>query len=391
VNINAMRAIDRFAGVPLCWAAGVYHRLLPGPADSGGDRPIVVMKFFGMGSVLLSTPLLQALRHRYPDRRIIYVTFGFNREILERLPQPAVRLTIATESPFRFLRDVFRTLIAVRRSRPGMVFDLEFFSKFSTLLAALSGAPVRIGFELPTRWRHWNLTHPALLDSRVHVTESFLRQLNAIGGPPARIVPVTQLQSTEADRAVLQNAFPQVPGDAEWIAVNVNAGRTSIERRWPPERFMDVVRHLSRGGTRRRFAFIGSEDERSYISAAFATAPDLEGCVTNCAGKLTLGGLIALLERSALLLTNDSGPMHIAGAVGTPVVALFGPESPVLYGPPGDALVMYKSLSCSPCLTVYNAKQFVCPFNARCMKEIGVEEVASAAGEFLSSSQTGVA
>jgi ADP-heptose:LPS heptosyltransferase len=83
--------------------------------------------------------------------------------------------------------------------------------------------------------------------------------------------------------------------------------------------------------------------------------------------------------------------MHIAGAVGTPVVALFGPESPVLYGPPGDARVMYKSLSCSPCLTVYNAKQFVCPFNARCMKEIGVEEVASAAGEFLSSSQTGVA
>jgi heptosyltransferase-2 len=99
----------------------------------------------------------------------------------------------------------------------------------------------------------------------------------------------------------------------------------------------------------------------------------------NAAGLLSLGELIALLQRSTLILTNDSGPMHIAAALGRPVVALFGPESPALYGPPAGATrTIYKAVSCSPCLNVYNAKLFVCPYHARCMKEISTTDVLDA-------------
>jgi ADP-heptose:LPS heptosyltransferase len=393
MNVNAMRAIDRFAGVPLCWLTGMCHRLFNHTShhDGIGEGPIVVMKFFGMGSVLLSSPLLDALRDRFPDRTILFVTFAANREVLDRLPQPSVRLTIDSSSPRRFLRDAIRTLGALRRSRPAMVFDLEFFSKFSTLCSALSGAAFRVGFALPTRWRRWNLTHPAALGHGVHVTELFLRQLDALGMPAARRFPVTHLASAEPDRTGVQAVIPPAWGEAQVVAVNINAGRTSLERRWPPDRFIQVVRALSAAGPQRRFTFIGSEDERSYVASALAAAPDLAERVANCAGQLTLGGLIALLERSALLVTNDSGPMHVASAVGTPVVALFGPESPSLYAPSGKVVIIDKHAPCSPCLTVYNAKQFVCPFDARCMKEIAVAEVVAAASSFLSPARTGVA
>jgi ADP-heptose:LPS heptosyltransferase len=103
----------------------------------------------------------------------------------------------------------------------------------------------------------------------------------------------------------------------------------------------------------------------------------------NCAGLLTLDEFIALVERSSLFLTSDSGPMHIAASVGTPVVALFGPESPHFYGPLGHSHVIYKGIACSPCLNIYNAKLFVCPFRARCMSEIPVHEVVAAARRLL--------
>jgi ADP-heptose:LPS heptosyltransferase len=127
-------------------------------------------------------------------------------------------------------------------------------------------------------------------------------------------------------------------------------------------------------------------NERLYVDRALEGHADLQGAAFNCAGDLSLGELIALLQQSTLLLTNDSGVMHIASAAGTPVVGLFGPESPKMYGPSGPSRAIYKSLSCSPCLNMYNAKLFVCPYQARCMREISVEEVIDAV--VLTSSDT---
>ncbi|MFN0158206.1 MAG: glycosyltransferase family 9 protein, partial [Bacteroidota bacterium] len=140
----------------------------------------------------------------------------------------------------------------------------------------------------------------------------------------------------------------------------------------------------------RRFFFIGSRDEHEYVQRHLDSKPDLQKHVTNCAGVLSIGELAALFEQSSLLLTNDSGPMHIAASLGTPVVALFGPESPQFYGPRTNARMIYKALNCSPCLNMYNAKLFHCPYNARCMSEISTAEVMHAIDEVLVPLQSGV-
>jgi len=381
MTIGAMRTIDRFVGIPLCWMTGIWITLVgrrPSIPAAHQLSTVLVIKFFGLGSVLLSTPFLSALRRCHPNARIIYLTFESNKELLERLPQLAMILTISTSSARAFLRTAGSTIRTVRKMNIDAVFDLEFFSKFSTLVSAVSGSPIRVGYELPARWRKMNLTHQVLLDHTAHVTQVFANQLQTVGQPVIECPAITPVEATPAERFSMQKKLSLGDNGVKIISVNINAGSTSYERRWDPVNFIEAVKAVRQQNSSIRFFFVGSRSERQYVDRALQGYPGLRGTAVNCAGDLSLGELIALLQRSVLLLTNDSGVMHIAAAAGTPVVALFGPESPMLYGPSGISRTIYKSLPCSPCLNVYNAKLFVCPYRARCMKEITVGEVVEA-------------
>ena len=379
MNVRTMRNVDRYLGVPLCWVTGIWNLLFrrnksePLPIES-----ILVIKFFGMGSILLSSPFLAQLREQFPSARIFYLSFSSNKEILQRLPYGLNILSISSDSALGFARDILSVIRLLRRESISVVCDLEFFSKFSTLLSFFSGAPRRIGYELPTFWRRTNLTHSIRIDRSQHVTQVFLRQLEGLNMDVPKTFMLARLQADQSEQLSMQRKLSLGENGFEAIAVNVNAGPTSLERRWEGDRFMEVVRKLSNENRTRRFFFIGNEQDRSYVSALFKSHSDLTEKVSNCAGQLTLGELIALLQRASFLLTNDSGPMHIASAVGTDVVALFGPESPQFYGPLGNSRLVYKGIKCSPCLNIYNAKLFQCPYDARCMKELSVDEVLAA-------------
>lgn len=376
-----MRTIDRFAGIPLCWITGMWSSLLRQKQSTPPEkwRSVLIIKFFGLGSVLLSSPFVAALHQYLPNARIIYLTFGANGEMLERMPHLSVQLTISTSSIRSFVRDTWKAWRAIRKASVDAVFDLEFFSKFSTFASFLSGAPVRVGYALPARWRRMNVTIPVHFRHNRHVTEVFLSQLEAVGLATYPPPPLMPLRPSFSETTAMVQALDLGADGLEIIAVNINAGPTSHERRWPPDRFISLCRHLLSERPALRFIFTGSTEERAYIEEALRHDNKVRSHSVNGAGLLSLGGLIALLEQSSLLLTNDSGPMHIASSMGKPVVALFGPESPTFYGPSsGSTRTIYKSLACSPCLNVYNAKLFVCPYKARCMKEISTTEVLAA-------------
>jgi ADP-heptose:LPS heptosyltransferase len=375
MDIGLMRSVDRYLGIPLCWLTGIASRILRRRAPSPDRiRTILVMKFFGMGSILLATPFLSSLRKAFPSAKIVFVSFDGNRELLERLPYGLDVRTVSTETATSFIRDSLSVLRFLRRAGIDVVCDLEFFSKFSTLLSTLAGARIRIGYELPTFWRKTNLTHPVPLDRSAHVADIFLRQCAALG-IPAEELPIARLDATPGENRSMTRKLGLDARDVDVITMNINAGKTSLERRWEPANFAAVAEALLADAPRRRFFLIGSADERPYNEALLQKYPHLAPWMKNCAGQLTCGELIALLQRSSVIITNDSGPMHLAAAGGTPIVALFGPEAPEFYGPRGTARVLYKGIECSPCLNIYNAKIFACPFNAKCMREISVPEV----------------
>ncbi len=378
MNIRTMRTLDRYVGVPLCWMTGVWNTVIRRRHRVRAADTILIIKFFGLGSIFLTTPFLNRLHGQYPTARIFFLSFASNKEILEKLPFPLHILTISSGTVSSCLRDTFRVLRELRNGKIDVVFDLEFFSKFSTLISVLSGGKRRVGYELPTLWRKWNLTHSVSLDHGAHVTKVFLKQLETIGISSNEIPTVTRLDATDAERSSMEQKLGLATNGFDVITININAGTTSLERRWQPQRFIEVVQRLASQNAARRFFFIGNAQEHGYIQEVLSKSPEAKSYATNCAGLLSVGELIALLRRSSFLLTNDSGPMHLASATGTKVVALFGPESPQFYGPLGDVRVVYKGIECSPCLNIYNAKLFVCPYNARCMKEISVDEVLNA-------------
>ncbi len=380
MTISLMRHIDRFAGIPLCWISGIASMVLRKPVSASVES-ILVIKFFGLGSILLATPALRELRLRFPSARITFLTFSTNSELVDELSLLDERWFVEPRSLASFIRSFSMLLAHLLKSDIDVVIDLEFFSKFSTLVGSLARPGRHIGFELPTRWRSWNVTDAVPLRTDRHISETFLRALSPLGIEIADHV-VPRIHSAGA-----MISIPLLAGagrSREIICVNPNAGVTSVDRRWDGDRFAQVIDILQDENPEALFCLTGSADEREYVEAIRNSLRN-NGCDTlNLAGLLTFGELVALFSRSRFLLTNDSGPMHAAAAVGLPTVALFGPESPVFYGPLGNRTInLYAGLPCSPCLNIYDAKVFKCPIGRQCMKEISVEEVVEASRALL--------
>lgn len=374
MTINTMRHIDRYVGIPLCWLLGfiqLLHQRNSNIIEQEKVHTILVIKFFGLGSILLTTPALTVIRSHFANARILYLTFESHRELLERLDIIDVALTIRTDNFRHFITDTLKAIIQLRKAKIDVVFDFEFFSKFSTILSFLSKSPVRAGFSLPAQWRKRLLTHSVVLTKEKHVVENFCEQVYALGAERIQTeVAVPHLSSDDISLISRKYGFDGKP----IIAINVNAGKTFLERRWSPEKFAQLVDHLAeRDG--HVFVFIGSEEEKEYIEDVINQTECGNRCF-NAAGIFSIGELLVVLKHSSLLVSNDSGPLHLAAGLGTPTVGLFGPETPVFYGPQNHhAISIYKKLPCSPCMNVYAAKTFRCPYNAQCMNSILVSDV----------------
>jgi len=377
MRISLMRHIDRFLGLPLCWISGLvrmmFKRRVAEPVES-----ILVIKFFGLGSILLATPTLRLLRIQFPEARVIFLTFSSNSELLEQIPMIDERWFIDPRTPGSFLKSFLVITSRLVATKIDVVLDLEFFSKFSTFIGAIARPGKHIGFALPTCWRSWNLTDSISLKNDRHVSKTFLCTVTPLGIDGSDLA----LPHIRVNKAATRS-LPGLPAASpyeEIICIDANAGATSLDRRWSGDCFARTIDILQGDNPDALFCFIGSGEEREYVAGIFEKMKFRSNRIVNLAGQLTLNELMALFSRARLMITNDSGPMHIAAAVGLSTVALFGPESPEFYGPLGNKSInLFASLPCSPCLNMYNAKVFRCPINAKCMRDISVEQVVDAA------------
>jgi lipopolysaccharide heptosyltransferase II len=163
-------------------------------------------------------------------------------------------------------------------------------------------------------------------------------------GIPAH-TPFTWLPEHPARAAALHAKWPADGG--RWIALQ--PGARWDNKRWPAEYFNEVVRTLARETPQVRFAILGSRDDLALGQAIAQAAPEV--CLNLC-GQTTLPEMIEWVRRCELMITNDTGPMHVAAALGKPIVALFGPTEPRRTGPYGQTQnVLRLDLPCSPCLS----------------------------------------
>ena len=234
-----MRWIDHWIGLPLCFFCGlcsVIARKVFGSRKRviSGKRTIAVFKFFGMGSIIEATPLLRAIRERYPEARLVFVTFESNEKLVSKLGICDEVRVIRTRTPVVFAADVIKQVLRLRFERVEAVIDLEFFSKFSTLVSFATRARIRVGFHLNDFWRYSLITHPVYFNYFRHISDVYEQAGKCIDA----VINDKRLIAIEADEECKKSVSGFMrnrgwPKGTVLLGVNINAGSLSLERRWP--------------------------------------------------------------------------------------------------------------------------------------------------------------
>jgi ADP-heptose:LPS heptosyltransferase len=207
-----------------------------------------------------------------------------------------------------------------------------------------------------------------------HVRSIFLKFLDALQLDRPADLGMSIPRITAAVQHSTLDKVPRLAAGGVKIGVNINASLLSYNRRWPAKKYRTLIELLQRDRPRLSIFLVGGPGDVDYVRAFIDSCPNKEKLIP-VAGRLDLLELTYALSRLDVLITNDSGPLHIAESVGTPVVAFFGPETPNLYGPlSANSLVFYRELFCSPCLNTYNQKRSRCT-NNRCLRLIDAREV----------------
>lgn len=385
MRLSTKIRIDRWLGalalkVVLAFAARRHSRRSP-----PRPRCIAVIKLLGLGSIIQATPLLAALADRYPQARIVFVTKRGNEQLTERIAGIAESLSVDDTSLGRLLWSLWRLAGKLRAEADLCTINLEAYSNLGALIAIGSGARWKAGFFKNAADFQLAPTFDWLVyfNPEAPVSEVYLQLGRALGTrvfSPA-LARLRTLSSDSDDVDAVLAGFGMDTRHTPFIAVNPNASELRLERRWPAERFAQLLDRLAAAYPDTRFVMIGAADERAYVASIvdLVAAPS-RSRVINLAGRLPLGGLVELLGRARLLVSNDSGPMHIAYSMGIPVVALFGPAAPGHYGlrgPVDRQVALYHRTYCSPCVHHFDVAP--CRGDNVCLKIITTDEVVAAA------------
>jgi ADP-heptose:LPS heptosyltransferase len=225
-------------------------------------------------------------------------------------------------------------------------------------------------------------THPVEFREDEHIRNTFRSVALSLGADPGdgQLIPIIVNQEESAFLTDFFHRY-ELNDNLFLTGINVNASEVARERRWPQERFAELADRIA-SVDNCRIILLGSPAEKEYVeqvASMMTTAPIIT------AGKTTLHQMIALLNRLNLFISNDSGPVHMACAQGTPTIAIFGPESPKRYGPIGDQhRTVYLGLPCSPCISFHNAKKVQCPNSIPlCIYDITTDQIWAVVRPFL--------
>lgn len=326
-----------------------------------------------IGDAVMTLPAVEAVRSSFPNARISVLAKPWVADIY-RL-SPAVDDVILFRSPgiHSGIMGIIRLSLELGR----MEFDAAVLLQNAVeaaIISRLAGIPIRAGYNSDVRGGL--LTHSVKRTQavrKVHQTGYYLEMVESLGCKPGKAPAYLRLGRD--DDALAGRVCDSAGIDRKDVLVGLAPGATyGPAKRWFPERFAEVAdRIIEKHGS--SVLVFGSADDKGISDQVQKHA---RNPLINLAGKTTLDETIAMIAQCQLFISNDSGLMHVAGALDIPTVAIFGSTNPVTTSPVGsNSMVIYKGISCSPCL-----KQR-CPTDFRCMDAISVDDVLTIATRFL--------
>jgi lipopolysaccharide heptosyltransferase I len=338
-----------------------------GPVVKG----ILIIKPSSLGDIVHALPVLAAVRQAHPEARVAWIVNNGFAPLLECHPLLSEVIRFDRDhfgrmwrSPRAFV-DFWQFVASVRRKRFDLVIDLQGLIR-SGLLSFFSGARQRIGFA-DAREGAW-----LFYSQRVrcpptvgHAVEKNLAVARTLGA--AVDEPEFPLGLMPAERSAAQRLLTEAAGELPDSFTAVIPGARWETKRWPAERIAALIDRMQAEGLP-RCVLLGGPGDRAFADRVVAAC---RSGVVDLVGRTGLRELTALIDLADRVVCHDSGPMHIAAALGKPTVAIFGPTSPARTGPySGNAVVVAHPVDCGPCY------ERVCPHgHHRCLRELDVDTV----------------
>ena len=334
---------------------------------------ILVIKPSSLGDVIHALPFLSAVKERFPDSEIDWVISKNLRTILEGHPM-IHELLILNKDEWKSFRNIPRTAAEIsalnRRLKSehyDIVVDLQGLLR-SGLIAFSASATQKVGFYDAREGSSFFYDNKVSVNGSVHAVDKCLEVARAIG------VPVNKVKFPIQSARDARKKVRELLGKIEDYIVVIPSARW-ITKRWPAENFASLISKISMP-----CVIAGSSADKEIAQKIIDLSSG--NAVIDLCGRTDLKELTALIEGARIIVTNDSGPMHIAAALDKPTIAIFGPTDPVKTGPYGwqknsKLKVVTAAVPCAPCRKKRGCKEFIC------MSRISVGEVYEALQQYI--------
>lgn len=397
MNVDTMRKIDYYVGVPLCFLGSIFQKIPDLFKRRSGNIPknVLFIELSEMGSAILVDPAMRKLQN-LTGAKLHFAIFKKNKPSLDLLGtiDDENIYAIREDNLLTFMTDTLKFFFWARKRKIDSVLDLELFSRFTALLTGFSGAANKVGFHAYFNeglYRGNFLTHKVLYNPHIHIAKNFIALVNALIADKKEIpysktfvsddeIVLSKVNYSDSEKKsilnIVQNCYEIfTPAKNKIILINPNASELLIQRRWPQAHFEQLIKMILVECPNALVLITGDPRERQEAEI-LKNNVDNERCV-NFAGKVTLGQLPILYSIAEFMVTNDSGPPHFAAVTDMPTFVIFGPETPALYGSLGKSTPIYAGLACSPCVSASNQRKTACRDNI-CLQIIKPERVFAA-------------
>jgi ADP-heptose:LPS heptosyltransferase len=405
MQIDTLRWLDRYLGIPLCWILSStrrIHSVVPPKPVLPKPHKVLIIKLSEMGSTVLAYPALAELKRRYPDVKFYFLVFAKNAammEILKLAPtENIIKVDYATFGTL--IRSGLAAMQRLFRERIDTAIDMDLFSRLTMLISFVVCRGNRVGFHRYNDeglYRGDLLTHRVLYSPHIHTSAAFTSLVRSLfeksyeepyyRGPvnPDELSGLEHIPEA-ADLASVRHKLRSAgiePDSSIVILINPNSSDIFPLRKWPLKNYGQLCRQLLDTIPDCALVITGVASEKPDAKYILEQVHSPR-CI-DFTGMTNFRELLALYSLAAVMVTNDSGPAHFASLLRLPTLVFFGPETPRLYSPIGDKHKnMYSHFACSPCVSVYNGKKSPCQEN-RCLMaitpEAALKEVLSSLNE----------
>lgn len=387
-----IRILDKYIGSFLCLLFSIINLFIK--SKNGADRKkILFVELFEMGASIMAYPSLQYIKKHTDNPQIMCLCTKKVREsweLLEIVPKENI-FSINDRNLFTFIKSFFKNISLLRKERIDLVIDLELFMRIPAVISFLIGAKEKAGFfkyEMEGLYRGNFYDYKCAFNQNCHISKNFLAltktAVNHERNYPNykneiksnEIIPASYRSNNNIKERMtgkIKRLYPQYNETNRLILVVPDVGNVLSIRNYPKDYLVKVITRLINTYPEHLIMLIGVRENMDTCTYIHKNVSN-DRCINFCGHTATIRELVELMNFSQLLIGMDNGPIHFASLTPLKILALLSIDTPFMYGPLGNAVILYTFFHCSPCVSAFNHKSSRCRNNL-CLKTINPDTI----------------